>query len=84
MINIYHEGLCSKELKNKVGICKGSLANPDELYMSVYKIVGEYLDSKGIGFPYLRNWTNEKGHMIIDYGSHAKFIVLEEVKDGST
>lgn len=80
MVRIYQEGLCSKELKNQIGetIYDFSNLNP------IYKLIIDYLESKGIHSYYLRSWMNERGHIVIDYGSHSQFIILEEIKDGTT
>ncbi len=80
VVNIYHEGLCSKELKNQIGASIYNFSNINP----IYKLVIDYLEGQGIHSYYLRSWVNEKGRMIIDYGSHAKFIILEEVEDGKT
>lgn len=80
VVNIYHEGLCGKKLKNQIGTSIYSFSN----IKPVYKLIVDYLESQGVHPYYLRSWMNETGHMIIDYGSHVKFIVLEEVEDGKT
>lgn len=80
MTNIYHEGLCSKELKNQIGATIYDFSNLNP----IYKLIIDYLESQGIHSYYLRSWMNGNGHIVIDYGSHSKFIILEEVKDGIT
>lgn len=86
MINIYHEGLCSKELKNKIGESIDTFEDLDLTFDNLgitFKLITDYLESKDIKFYYLRVWK-ENEHIIVDYGSHSNFIILEEVKNGVT
>lgn len=76
MINIYQEGLCSKKLKNKIGESIGTFKDLD----STFQLILDYLKSKDIKVYYLRSWMRNE-HMIVDYGSHSDFIILEEVED---
>ena len=72
MIKLYH-----KKNDNKVFV------DYFEDRDSIFKYIINKVNKVGNEICYMREWTNDKGWTMIDYGNHYKFYMFKEEKDNN-